>query len=350
MALDPCTGSMVVTDVNSGDVLALVSYPGYENNLMANGVDAAYYAKLRADNSNPLYNYATQQKTAPGSTFKMVSATAGLNEGVITTDSVIYCGGRFDKFDPGPRCWIYPRGHGGLNVTGGIRNSCNVFFYEVGYRLGLVGNNYSPETGLQKLARYADLYGLTEKSGIEIAESEPQVSDQDAVRSAIGQGTHSYTTVGLARYVTTVANSGTCYQLSLIDKTTDSNGNLLEDYSAKIRNRVDMPLAYWNAIHTGMRQVVEDKPYYSNLGVAVAGKTGTAQESANRPNHSLFVCYAPYEMPEIAIATRIAYGYTSSYAAQITKEALTYYFELRDEDDIISGTAQTLQDGATNAD
>ena len=111
-----------------------------------------------------------------------------------------------------------------------------------------------------------------------------------------------------------------------------------------------MPQSYWNAIHTGMRQVVQDKSYYANLGVAVAGKTGTAQESASRPNHSLFVCYAPYEKPEIAVATRIAYGYTSSYAAQITKEALTYYFELRDADDIISGTAQTLQDGATNAD
>ena len=350
LALDPCTGSMVVTDVNSGDVLALVSYPGYDNNLMANGVDAAYYAKLRSDNSNPLYNYATQQKTAPGSTFKMVSSTAGLMEGVITTDSVIYCGGQFDKLNPAPKCWIHPRGHGGLNVTGGIRNSCNVFFYEVGYRLGLVGGNYSPDIGLEKLATYADMYGLTEKSGIEIAESEPQVSDQDAVRSAIGQGTHSYTTVGLARYVTTVANNGTCYDLTLIDKTTDSNGNLLEDYSAGVRNTIEMPQSYWNAIHTGMRQVVQDKAYYSNLGVAVAGKTGTAQESTNRPNHSLFVCYAPYEKPEISIATRIAYGYTSSYAAQITKEALSYYFELRDEDDIISGTAQTLQDGATNAD
>ncbi len=350
LALDPCTGSMVVTDVKTGDVLALVSYPGYDNNLMANGVDAAYYAKLRSDNSNPLYNYATQQKTAPGSTFKMISATAGLSEGVITTDSIIYCSGRFDKFNPGPKCWISPRGHGGLNVVGGIRNSCNVFFYEVGYRLGLVGGSYETEVGLEKLARYADMYGLTEKSGIEIAESEPQVSDQDAVRSAIGQGTHSYTTVGLARYVTAVANNGTCYNLTLIDKTTDSNGNLLEEYNANVRNTIDMPQEYWNAIHTGMRQVVEDKSYYANLGVAVAGKTGTAQESANRPNHSLFVCYAPYENPEIAIATRIAYGYTSSYAAQITKEALSYYFELRDEDDIISGTAQSLQDGATNAD
>ena len=350
LALDPCTGSMVITDVNTGDVLALVSYPGYDNNMMANGVDAEYYAKLRSDNSNPLYNYATQQKTAPGSTFKMVSSTAGLMEGVITTDSVIYCGGIFDKTDAPPRCWIYPRGHGGLNVTGGIRNSCNCFFYEVGYRLALDGDSYSAEVGLEKLAKYADLYGLSEKSGIEIAESDPQTSDIDPVRSAIGQGTNSFTTVGLARYVTTVANSGTCYNLTLIDKTTDSNGNLLEEYNSTVRNVVDMPASYWNAIHLGMRQVVQDKAYYNDLGVAVAGKTGTAQESKSKPNHSLFVCYAPYEKPEIAIATRIANGYTSSYAAQITKEALAYYFDLRDEDDIISGTAQTLQDGATNAD
>ena len=351
LALDPCTGSMVITDVNTGDVLALVSYPGYDNNMMANGVDAQYYAKLRSDNSNPLYNYATQQKTAPGSTFKMVSSTAGLMEGVITTDSVIYCGGIFDKLDIHPKCWIYPRAHGGLNVTGGIRNSCNCFFYEVGYRLGIDdNNNYSSDIGLAKLANYADLYGLSEKSGIEIVESEPQVSDMDSVRSAIGQGTNSFTTVGLARYITTVANSGTCYNLTLLDKTTDSNGNLLEEYGATVRNKIEMPQSYWNAIHLGMRQVVQDKTYYSNLGVSVAGKTGTAQESKSKPNHSLFVCYAPYEKPEIAIATRIANGYTSSYAAQITKEALAYYFDLRDEDDIISGTAQTLQDGATNAD
>ena len=212
------------------------------------------------------------------------------------------------------------------------------------------GDSYSADLGLEKLAKYADLYGLTEKSGIEIAESDPQTSDIDPVRSAIGQGTNSFTTVGLARYVTTVANSGTCYNLTLLDKTTDSNGNLLEEYNAEVRNTIDMPASYWNAIHTGMRQVVQDKAYYNNLGVAVAGKTGTAQESKSKPNHSLFVCYAPYEKPEIAIATRIANGYTSSYAAQITKEALAYYFDLRDEDDIISGTAQTLQDGATNAD
>ncbi len=350
LALDPCSGSMVITDVNTGDVLALVSYPGYDNNKMANGVDAEYYAQLRNDLSNPLYNYATQQKTAPGSTFKMVSATAGLMEGVITTDSTITCKGIFDKFEVNPRCWIYPSAHGALNVTGGIRNSCNVFFYEVGYRLGLVNDTYKSDVGLEKLAKYADMYGLTETTGIEISESEPEVSDEDSVRSAIGQGTNSFTTVGLARYVTTVANSGTCYNLTLIDKTTDSNGNLLQDYSATVRNTIEMDQSYWNAIHLGMREVVEDKSYYDDLAVNVAGKTGTAQESSSRANHALFVCYAPYESPEIAIATRIAYGYTSSYAAQITKDAIEYYYGLSEETEEEQNTANELVGGDANAD
>lgn len=350
LALDPCSGSMVVTDVNNGDVLALVSYPGYDNNKMANGVDAEYYAKLRSDQSSPLINYATMQRTAPGSTYKMVSATAGLMEGVIDTSSTITCTGVFDKTGILAHCWIYPRSHGSLDVVGGIRNSCNNFFYEVGYRLGLVGDSYKSDTGLQKLAKYADMYGLSEKSGIEISEYEPIVSDLDSTRSAIGQGTNSFTTVGLARYVTTVANSGTCFNLTLLEKTCDSDGNLLEEYGSTVRNHIDMDSSYWNAIHQGMRGVVEDKPYFNDLAVNVAGKTGTAEESKKRANHALFVCYAPYESPQIAIATRIAYGYSSSYAAQITKEVVAYYFGLKDSDDVQNGTAQQLQVGDTNAD
>ncbi|WP_026494688.1 penicillin-binding transpeptidase domain-containing protein [Butyrivibrio sp. WCD3002] len=350
LALDPCTGSMVITDVNNGDVLALVSYPGYDNNKMANGVDAAYYAKLRSDQSAPLLNYATMQRTAPGSTYKMVSSTAGLLEGVIDPSETITCTGVFDKLDQAAHCWIYPSAHGSLNVTGGIRNSCNAFFFEVGYRLGLVNGTYYPDTGLKKLAKYADMYGLSETTGIEITESEPIVSDMDAVRSAIGQGTNSYTTIGLARYVTAVANSGTCYNLTLVKKTSDSDGNLLEENGATVRNHIDMDTSYWNAIHQGMRQVVEDKSYYDDVAVHVAGKTGTAEESKKRANHALFVCYAPYESPQIAIATRIAFGYTSSYAAQITKEAIQYYFGLSENDEIVSGTANELQGGEANAD
>lgn len=343
LALDPYSASMVITDVKTGDVLALVSYPGYDNNKMANGVNAAYYSQLLNDQSKPLINYATMQMTAPGSTFKMVSSTAGLMEGIINLHTTFSCTGIFDKISPPPTCWIYPRGsHGLLTLTGAIRNSCNPYFYELAYRLGTVGDTYSPDAGLQKLEHYADMYGLTETSGIEIEESSPQVSTEDAVRSAIGQGNNNYSTAGLARYVTTVANNGTCYNLTLVDKITDHSGILLDERSAEVRNTIDMESAYWNAIHQGMRQVIEDKSYYRDLTINVAGKTGTAEENKNRANHALFVCFAPYEEPEIAIATRIAYGYTSSYAAQTTKDVIKYYFELEEEEKLLSGTASQM--------
>lgn len=351
LALDPHSGSMVITDVNTGEVLALVSYPGYDNNKMANGVDAEYFSELLNDLSTPMINYATQQKTAPGSTFKMVSSTAGLKEGVITTTSTFRCDGQFTLIEPPPRCWIYGQGsHGMLNVTGAIKESCNVYFYELGYRLGLTGDSYSPDLGLQKLAYYAGQYGLDEASGIEIEESTPQTSDTDAVRSAIGQGTNSYTTVGLARYVTTVANSGTCYNLTLVSKITDHSGNLLEENQATVRNEVNLEPSEWKAIQSGMRKVVESKYYFNNIGVDVAGKTGTAEENKNRANHALFVGYAPYDAPEIAIATRIANGYTSTYAAQLSKDVIRYYYELEDEEKLITGTATKMTDSTAVTD
>ncbi len=350
LALDPHSGSIVVTDVNTGDVRAISSYPSYDNNRMANGVDAAYFASLKSDLSSPMLNYATQQRTAPGSTFKPISATAGLLEGVITLSETISCVGIFDKITQPPRCHIYPGAHGALNVTGGLRYSCNYYFYEVGDRLGTVGDTYNDSVGLNKLAKYADMYGLSETSGIEIEEYAPGVSDLDAVRSAIGHGTNNYTTAGLARYVTTVANSGTCYNLTLVDKIEDQSGGLVRDNMAVVRNRIDMNPAYWDAIHAGMRQVVENKAYFSDLDVNVAGKTGTAQESRNRPNHALFISYAPYEDPEISVTVRVANGYTSDYAAQIAKDVYEYYYGLKDEKEIITGTAGDLEGGAINAD
>ena len=352
LALEPYSGSIVITDVNTGDVLALVSYPSYDNNRMANGVDANYFAALRSDQSHPMINYATQQRTAPGSTYKMVSATAGMQEGAIGLTDTITCVGTFDKVFPEPRCWIALNGgaHGSLNVVGGIQHSCNWFFYEVGYRLGIVGNSYNSEVGLNKLAKYADMYGLTETSGVEVEEYEPIVSDLDSVRSAIGQGTNSFTTVGLARYITTVANSGTCYNLTLIDKISDHSGENIEEKHAEVRNQIDMDASYWDAIHLGMRRVVEGKGYYSDLGVNVAGKTGTAQESTSHPNHALFVSYAPYEDPEIGVVVRVANGYTSDYAAQIAREVYKYYYGLAEENEIITGTAGTLEGGSINGD
>lgn len=351
LALDPFSGSMVVTDVNTGDVLALVSYPSYDNNKMANGVDPEYFSAILADKTTPLYNYATQQRTAPGSTYKMVSATAALEEEIITTSSKITCYGFYETGDSIARCWIHPGAHGALNVIGGIQHSCNAFFYEVGHRLSMTDNVYDSKTGLSILAKYSDLYGLSETSGVEIEEYSPKISDTDPIRSAIGQGTNNYTTTQLVRYITTVANRGTCYNLTLIDKVTDSNNNLLYDNKATVRNTLDdVKTSTWNAIQLGMKRVVEGKSYFKELNITVAGKTGTAQESKSRANHALFLCFAPYEKPEIAIATRIAFGYSSDYAAQTTKDVLAFYYGVDDDEDIVTGTASDIETGTVSGD
>lgn len=347
LALDPCNASVVITDVNTGDVLAMVSYPGYDNNKMANSIDAEYYAQLNADKSSPQLNYATQYKAAPGSTFKMVAATAGLMEGVIDLYEKVNCTGTFTEIDPPPRCWKRS-GHGYETLSTAIRDSCNYYFFNVGYQLSIRSGVYDETEGLNTLYRYADQFGLTEKSGVEITEYEPDFSNIDPARSSIGQGGTSYTTVGLARYITTVANGGTCFNLTLLDKITDSEGAVIHEYEPDVRNTVELPQEYWNAIHLGMRQVVENKSYFGDLAVSVAGKTGTAEQTTSRPNHALFVCYAPYEQPEIAIATRIPFGYSSDHAAQVTRDIIKYYYGLAEEDDLITGTADAPDGGISN--
>lgn len=347
LALDPCTGSVVITDVDTGDVLALVSYPGYDNNKMS---DKTYYAKLRVDKSEPQWNHATQQMTAPGSTFKMVTSTAALGEGIITLKTKTQCTGIFETVTPSPRCWVYPGSHGSINVTTAIQRSCNYFFYDIGYKLSTVDGSYDAQTGLDTLEKYAAMYGLTEKSGVQIAESTPHASTELPIQSAIGQGTNNFSTVGLAKYVTAVANRGKVYNLTLLDKVTDSLSNVLIEYEPELYNEIVMPASHWDAIQLGMRRVVEGKSYFSDLAVNVAGKTGTAQENLSRADHALFVGYAPYEEPEIAIATRIAFGYTSDYAAQTTRDIIKYYYGLAETEEIITGSAAELDEAGFNND
>lgn len=215
--------------------------------------------------------------------------------------------------------------------------------------MSTLSGTYDAQSGLDTLAKYADMYGLSEKSGVEIAEYVPEVSSELPIQSAIGQGNNNFTTVGLARYVATVANSGTCYNLTLLDKVTSPEGKVLEEFAPEVRNTIEMPAEYWNAIHTGMRGVVANMSYYADLGMEVAGKTGTAQESTTRANHALFVGYAPYDNPEIAIATRIAFGYSSSFAAQTSRDIIKYYYNLADEKDILTGEANSVE-GATYGD
>jgi penicillin-binding protein 2 len=330
---------VVITNVNTGEVLALVTYPGYDNNRLANSIDADYYNELLNDLSLPLVNRATQQKTAPGSTFKAITAIAGLEEGKISTSELITDRVLFDKIDPSPSCWS-KSGHGSINVSQAIRHSCNYFFYEVGYRLSLDSSGkFVDKLGIQKLTKYAEQFGLNDKTGIEIAESQPQIATEYPVTAAIGQSDNNYTNVGLARYMTTVANKGTCFNLSLIDKTTDSDGNLIQDYTPTVRNTLSIKDSTWNAVHLGMRMVVENTTAFNGLSVQVAGKTGTAQESKSRGNHALFVGFAPYENPEIAFSVQIAYGYTSANAAEIASDVVKYYYNIGEEDDVLKGVA-----------
>lgn len=343
LALEPCTGSAVVSDPDTGEVLACVSYPGYDNNRLANTMDSSYYNQLVTGLSRPFYNNATQETTAPGSTYKMVSAVAGLTEGVINGGSFITCTGEFDKVTPSPKCWnIY--GHGSLDVVGALNESCNVFFYEVGYDLGLdAEGNYDSDAGIEKLAKYAKEFGLGEKSGIEIPESEPQISDEYAVQSAIGQGTNNFTVSQLNRYVSTVANKGTVYNLTLLNKTTDVNGKIIKQYEPVAASKIENVSAEtWDLVHQGMIAMVANNSSFTNLGIQMAGKTGTAQQSAVHPDHGLFVGFAPAEDPEIAVAVRIANGYSSSYAAEIGRDIVRANFKLADKDELITGSAAQL--------
>ena len=353
LGLEPCTGSLVAIHPQTGEVLACVSYPGYDNNRLANTMDSSYYSQLSHDQAAPLFNNATQEKTAPGSTFKPMVATAGLTEGVINTGSIVTCNGVFDKFTQNPpKCWVYPNSHGSLNVTGAIQHSCNVFFYEVGYRLGSASQSlngeedtgYSSDRGLAKLQEYATLFGLGQTTGIEIPESEPQISDKDAVRSAIGQGTNNYTTTQLARYITAVANRGIVYNISVLDKIVDKNGQTVEDFTPEVLNQIDtVSSSTWDAVQAGMRGVVTSSNTYSSLGdFAMSGKTGTAQQSKTHANHGLFVGYAPSNDPEIAFAIRIKNGYESLYPSEIGRDLMRYYYGLADRSELVTGHAAEI--------
>lgn len=344
LALEPCTGSAVVSDPSTGEVLACVSYPGYDNNRLSNTMDSDYYNQLVTGLSRPFYNNATQEKTAPGSTFKMVSATAALTEKLVEGDTQLYCNGEFDKVTPSPKCWAYPNAHGSLDVVTALDVSCNNYFYEVGYQFSLdKDGNYNSDQGVKVLEKYAEMFGLDETSGIEIPESEPEISDKYAVESAIGQGTANYTVSQLNRYVAAVANKGTLHKLTLLGKTTDPNGQVIKKYEPVVEDTIDeVSDVTWNLLHQGMVAMIEHTPSFSGIGVSVAGKTGTAQQSELHPDHGLFVGFAPVENPEIAVSVRIKNGYTSAYAAEIGRDIIRAKYEPDKMGEIVTGSAAEL--------
>ena len=352
LALEPCSAGCVITDPNTGDVLANVSYPGYDNNRLTNTMDSAYYAELNRDLAGPLYSRSTQERTAPGSTFKPVVAVAGLEEGVIRSTDIIHATGVFTEAYGSPTCWIYNQyhgSHGNINMVDAIRVSCNYYFYEVGFRLGGGrSTGYSSDKALAALAKYATMFGLDHTSGMELPESDPKLSDSDGIRSSIGQGTNLFTVSQLARYVSAIANRGTVYELTLLDKLTDSEGNTIEDYSASVYNNIDIADNSWNTIQEGMHQVAENTAAFKDLDLTIAGKTGTAQQSKSHPNHALFMGYAPYENPQIALTIRIANGYTSANAASMAADIFSYYFDLKDKDELLNGSATAASGAVIN--
>lgn len=343
LALEPCSGSLVITDVKTGDVLAMVTYPSYDNNMLANKVDWAYYQKLLNNHASPLINRPTQQVTTTGSTIKPLMALAGLSERIISTSTYVKDLGIFTDVVPSPKCWKYPGSHGSVNLTGAIQHSCNYFFFDIGYKMSIASNGlYSDDLGLSKIHNAAAKFGLSDNSGVEISESSPTMPERDSVRAAIGYG-YNFTPTQISRYITAIANKGTVYNLTLVDKITDKDNKLIKDNEASVYNQIsEFSAEEWNAVHRGMYDVVNTAAsslnrIYGNLGFKVAGKTGTAQISDNHPSNGLFVSFAPYENPEISVTVVLPNGYTSANAAKLGREIYGLYFNDENKEELLSG-------------
>ena len=323
-------GAAVVVDMTGG-VLASASYPTYD--------PATYgqsYNTLANDPLSPLLNRATQGLYPPGSTFKMVTGLAGLEEGIIEPDTEILDTGRYRFYqDYQPMCWYYRDyglTHGLETVTEAIRDSCNVFFFDVGRRLG---DNV--------LAEYAAAFGLGEPTGIEIAESTGRMDCEETTLSlgipwydgltlpiSIGQGNSQFTPLQLANYVATLANGGTHYAAHLLKEVKSSDySEVTYQYEPQVLNELDLDPENLSAVTEGMLLMTTEgsaRSYFANLDIPVAAKSGSAQVSSETESNSLFVCFAPYDDPEIALAIVVERGGSGSLLSSIAVEILEYYF------------------------
>ena len=334
LALDPCSGSCVMEDPNTGRILAMVSYPSYDINYFSGTIDSAYYKMILNDKSTPLVNRATQTKIAPGSTFKLCSAIAGLTEGVINSSTTVTCDGIFDKITPNIKCHVYPSYHSVVELNRAIVLSCNDFFCDVGYRLCLTsGGGLDYEKGINTLKKYSDMLGLSTKTGIQIPETTPHASDYNAVVSAIGQGTHAYTSLNLARYISTIANKGTVYNSSIVSHVSDSDGSNVVFFEPEIANTVDtVKDKDWVSVQTAMNNVIKYNPYLvqlmRDLPAKFFSKSGTAQEDRNRANHALYVMFSQDKEgnPDVVCTITIPYGYAANHACIMSYYAMSCYY------------------------
>ncbi len=336
MSEESQAGACVVTDM-SGGVLACASYPSYD--LSTYNRD---YNALAADPLKPFFNRALQGLYAPGSTFKMAVAAGALEEGKITTTEKILDTGRYthyDRIQDQPMCWYfrqYGGTHGYENVSEAIRDSCNVFFYETGLRLGI-----------RKIDEYASLFGLGEKTGLELFEEAGEIAgpetskkhDQtwyegDTMYAAIGQGNTQVTPIQLCNYVATLVNGGSHYPTHL-KKTVKSSdfSQVVEEYVPVAKDEIHLDENNLAAVKKGMGMVTGEGSaarYFRDLPVKVGAKTGTAQVSRNSEAHAILVAFAPYEDPEIAISIVVEHGGSGTLVSAIAADIIDYYFSARD--------------------
>lgn len=339
-------GAIVVVDVKSGQPLAIASYPTYNLATMVDDFD-----ELLADKTEPLFNRALMGAYAPGSTFKPVTALAALSEGVINTESRIKCQGWYTKYaDQGyaPSCWIvdFDVFHGNDNVSEALRDSCNYFFYSI-----------SDNLGINKMTEYAEAFGLGVSTGIELVEETGNMSNTenheqyagkewtygDTLQAGIGQSDSVFTPLQLAEYCATVANGGTRHSASVLKgvRTYDYSAQLYKNES-EVLSTVASADYNWSAVQRGMELVSSDPSgsaykyfgYYTYNGVkiGVASKTGTAQMGEGITNNAIFICYAPFDDPEIAVALVVERGQAGANLGNMAKSVLDAYFGLSDTD------------------
>lgn len=323
-------GAAAVVSVGTGEVLALASYPTYDLSTFNEDYD-----ELVNDQRLPMFNRATQGIYAPGSTFKMVTAVAALESGIITPSSIIQDRGIYTYYkDPQPMCWIYSQTgstHGRINVSQAITDSCNYFFYEVG-RL----------TGIRTLDSYASQFGLGQSTGIEIGDSsgvlaspewaeshDQEWTDGQTITAAIGQSYNLFTPLQLANYVATLVGGGDHYQAHLLKNVKAyDNSRLLYMYDDKPMNTVEISDSTLSAVTRGMHELTVSGSVayaFENCVVSAGAKTGSAQVGTDIAN-GVFVAYAPYENPEIAVAIVIEKGGSGAALANTAVEIINSWF------------------------
>lgn len=349
--LNPCSCSVVVSDVNSGKTLALVTYPSYDNNELVNTFNNEYYNKLLEDPSTPLVNRPLMQKKAPGSTLKMVTAVAALETGIITPEQTIKDEGLFTKAGtPYARCMIYSLSgstHGYVNVSHALEVSCNYFFYDVSYMLGGETDDPTSLKGITILDEYYDAFGLNSPTGMEIGENPPSMASPsykeeimkwqnpeatpsqtrwtsgDTIRAAIGQSVNSFSAASMNKYIATLANGGTRYKMHLIDKVKSADGSVTQQTEEVVENIMEIDRENLDAVYEGMRLVTQGskgtlRNVFKDFPIDVAAKSGTAEENKNNSSHSWFVGFAPYDNPQIAVTVMIPFGDVSGSPAAVT--------------------------------